>query len=147
MTRLLLPLLLPLLLVLSGCTFTDSLTDTLVETIVETFIEGDPKHLGRTALEWASDLDSGSPRFRREAAVAIGLLAVVLTSRGIGPEWRSFLITGTLGSYTTYSAFSLDAVLLLENGDWPRAAGYVAATVFCCLAGCGLGLVAGRSFI
>ncbi len=80
-------------------------------------------------------------------SLAIGLLAAVLTARGVGPEWRSFLITGILGSFTTYSAFSLDAVLLMENGDWRQAALYVIATVACCLAGCWAGLVVGRALL
>ncbi len=75
----------------------------------------------------------------------IGLLAIVLTSRGVAPEIRSFLITGILGSYTTFSAFSLDTLLLLEAGDWPWAAVYVAATVLACLIGCWAGLLVGRA--
>ena len=39
---------------------------------------------------------------------------------------RVFLITGILGGYTTFSAFSLDAITLLERGEPVTAAIYVA---------------------
>src|SRR5580704_17883892 len=41
-------------------------------------------------------------------------------------EMRAFLTTGILGGFTTFSAFSLDAALLIERGDWLLAALYVA---------------------
>jgi Integral membrane protein possibly involved in chromosome condensation len=34
-----------------------------------------------------------------------------------GAAWRLFLMTGILGGYTTFSAFSLDAALLYERGE------------------------------
>lgn len=52
---------------------------------------------------------------------------------------RVFLTTGIVGGYTTFSAFSLDAVLLWEKGQFGMAGGYVLLSVFGSL----LGLVAG----
>jgi len=40
-------------------------------------------------------------------------------------EARAFLTTGLLGGFTTFSAFSLDASLLIERGDWMGAILYV----------------------
>jgi CrcB protein len=40
-------------------------------------------------------------------------------------ETRAFLTTGLLGGFTTFSAFSLDATLLIERGDWMGAVLYV----------------------
>ncbi len=40
-------------------------------------------------------------------------------------ELRAFLTTGLLGGFTTFSAFSLDASLLIERGDWMGAMLYV----------------------
>jgi CrcB protein len=40
-------------------------------------------------------------------------------------ETRAFLTTGLLGGFTTFSAFSLDATLLIERGDWTGAILYV----------------------
>jgi CrcB protein len=42
---------------------------------------------------------------------------------------RVFLITGILGGYTTFSAFSLDAITLLERGEPVTAAIYVGSSV------------------
>ena len=53
---------------------------------------------------------------------------------------RLFLATGILGGYTTFSAYSLDAVLLWERHDHVGAALYVAGSVVASLLGLGLGL-------
>jgi CrcB protein len=55
------------------------------------------------------------------------------------PHIRLFMTTGLLGGYTTFSAFSLDAVLLWERHQYGLAALYVAVSVVASLAG----LVAG----
>jgi CrcB protein len=47
-----------------------------------------------------------------------------------GLEWRLFLTTGVLGGFTTFSAFSLDTVLLWERGQFWHAAFYVLVSVF-----------------
>lgn len=44
-------------------------------------------------------------------------------------EMRAFLTTGILGGFTTFSAFSLDAALLIERGDWLMAAFYMVGSV------------------
>ncbi len=53
---------------------------------------------------------------------------------------RLFLTTGVLGGFTTFSAFSLDAVLLWERGATALAAGYVAASVALSIGGLMAGL-------
>jgi CrcB protein len=53
---------------------------------------------------------------------------------------KLFLITGFLGGFTTFSAFSLDAYALWAKGDLVAAGGYVAASVVLSLAGVVLGL-------
>jgi CrcB protein len=56
---------------------------------------------------------------------------------------RLFLTTGILGGFTTFSAFSLDAVLIWERAQAGLAATYVIASVLLSIAGliAGLGLV------
>ncbi len=66
----------------------------------------------------------------------MGLLAGYFAFRGDASQtWRLFLMTGMLGGYTTFSAFSLDALLLYERGQAGLAALYVAASVGLCAAG------------
>lgn len=45
------------------------------------------------------------------------------------PELRAFLTVGFLGAFTTFSAFSMDTVLLYERGDLLLCAAYVAGSV------------------
>jgi len=56
-----------------------------------------------------------------------------------------FLTTGVLGGYTTFSAFSLDAVLLWERGDLRGAAMYIGGTVIVSIAALFFGLSAMRT--
>ncbi|MBZ6079249.1 fluoride efflux transporter CrcB [Microvirga puerhi] len=58
---------------------------------------------------------------------------------------RLFLTTGILGGFTTFSAFSLDTVLIWERGDAGIAIGYIAASVLFSLAGLVSGLALVRA--
>jgi len=62
---------------------------------------------------------------------------------GLSQHARLFLMTGVLGGFTTFSAFSLDAVLLWERGAYGAAAVYVLASVLLSIAG----LVAGLALV
>ena len=53
----------------------------------------------------------------------------------LSPEWRLLLMTGFLGAFTTFSTFSLDALLLWNNGLTTTALAYVLTTVIGCLFG------------
>ena len=60
----------------------------------------------------------------------MGLLAGYFTFRpGIAQHMRLFLITGILGGFTTFSAFSLDTALLIERNSYGMAAGYAVGSV------------------
>jgi len=59
---------------------------------------------------------------------------------GISQHLRLFLTTGILGGFTTFSAFSLDAALLIERDNYALAAGYVVGSVGVSIAALFLGL-------
>jgi CrcB protein len=60
----------------------------------------------------------------------MGLFAGYFAFRpGIGQHIRLFLTTGVLGGFTTFSAFSLDAALLIERHNYGLAAGYIVGSV------------------
>ena len=60
----------------------------------------------------------------------MGVLAGYFAVRpGIGQHMRLFLTTGVLGGFTTFSAFSLDAALLVERHAYGLAAGYMIGSV------------------
>ena len=69
----------------------------------------------------------------------MGVLVVALADRG-GLRAAPFLMTGLLGGFTTFSAFSLDAVALMERGDFSLAAAYIGGSVFIGLAALVLGM-------
>ncbi|MDF1607000.1 fluoride efflux transporter CrcB [Hoeflea sp. YIM 152468] len=63
-------------------------------------------------------------------SLAMGLLIAWLARRSSGDaDLRLLLATGFLGGFTTFSAFSLDAVTLYERGALTAAAAYVIASV------------------
>jgi CrcB protein len=69
-------------------------------------------------------------------SIIMGLIAGYLAFRGEASQpWRLFLMTGILGGYTTFSAFSLDAVLLYERGAIGLALFYVLGSVAFSIAG------------
>ena len=76
----------------------------------------------------------------------MGLIAGYLAFRGEASQsWRLFLMTGILGGYTTFSAFSLDTALLYERGELGLAALYVLGSVVLSIAGLFSGLALVRS--
>ncbi len=78
---------------------------------------------------------------------AIGLIAALADDRGsIGANVRLFLVVGVLGGFTTFSAFSLDAVLLWERGAVGAAAAYVGVSVAASIAALVAGLALVRAF-
>ena len=75
-------------------------------------------------------------------SLLMGLLSALLAQRG--GAWAPLLLTGILGGFTTFSAFSLDTLTLWERGQGGLAAFYVAASVLLSLAAVALGLTIGR---
>jgi fluoride exporter len=77
---------------------------------------------------------------------AMGIVAGAFMLKGDLPHGlRMFLATGVLGGFTTFSAFSLDAVALYERGEVGMAALYVAGSVALSIAGLWAGLSLARA--
>jgi CrcB protein len=75
----------------------------------------------------------------------MGVIAEYFALRSHLPmQARLFLTTGILGGFTTFSAFSLDAALLIERGQTWLAASYVVASVVLSIGGLFLALAAVR---
>jgi CrcB protein len=80
-------------------------------------------------------------------STVMGLIAGYLAFKGEASQpWRLFLMTGILGGYTTFSAYSLDAALLYERGELTLAALYVVGSVALSIAGLFGGLALIRQF-
>lgn len=76
----------------------------------------------------------------------MGVLIVVLAHKDGGTRLAPFLMTGILGGFTTFSAFSLDALTIYERGQVGLAGVYVAASVLLSLAAIVLALFLTRGF-
>jgi len=70
---------------------------------------------------------------------AIGLVWVHLADRGL-QHWMPFLMTGVLGGFTTFSAFTLDALRLVEEGRITAAGAYILASLILSVLACATGL-------
>ena len=78
--------------------------------------------------------------------LAMGLLIGWLSLRaGAGQEGaRLFAAVGILGGFTTFSAFSLETVLMIERRDYGLAAAYVVVSVAVAIAALMVGLMIAR---
>ena len=56
-------------------------------------------------------------------------LAIFAHYPGLGPEWRLFVITGFLGGLTTFSTFSAEVTVLIQEGRILWATGAISAHV------------------
>jgi CrcB protein len=75
------------------------------------------------------------------------LLRYSLETPALTPEVRAMLTAGFCGGYTTFSTFSYETARLVEDGDYRRAALYVALSVLVSLAGTFLGFALARQLL
>ncbi|MCL4169229.1 UNVERIFIED_CONTAM: hypothetical protein GTU68_027362 [Idotea baltica] len=73
----------------------------------------------------------------------MGMFVVAAAHKGL-TNLSPFVMTGLLGGFTTFSAFSLEAVTLMERGQIAAAGVYVALSVGLSLGGLMLGLLIAR---
>ena len=85
------------------------------------------------------------------ATLAINVLGSLLlgilihVGRDLAPELRDALGVGLLGGFTTFSTFSVQAVLENESGEFATAALYVMASVVLGLAAAAIGYYGARA--
>lgn len=72
---------------------------------------------------------------------------VILEKLALADFWRPLLMIGFLGAMTTFSTFSLDALLLLQQGHYNSALLYVLGSVVLCLVAVFAGMQTGRLLI
>lgn len=77
---------------------------------------------------------------------AMGLIVVVLAHFSAN-RFAPLLMTGVLGGFTTFSAFSLDVATLYERGQIGLAAAYAGASVVISIGALFAGLLVARSFV
>jgi CrcB protein len=75
----------------------------------------------------------------------IGFFATLTGPDGrvmVAPDFRTFVMVGFCGGYTTFSSFSLQTLELIRNRDFAEAWGNVLLSVSLCMLGVALGFVA-----
>ncbi len=75
-------------------------------------------------------------------SLIIGFFATIAGPDGrmfVGETAKQFVMIGVLGGYTTFSAFSLQTLALVQDGEWLHAGANVAASVVLCLAAVWIG--------
>ena len=113
--------------------------------------------VGAVGRFWISDLvDSGLGKnfphgtlvVNVAGSLLMGILYVLLVEKlTADPIWRSFLMVGLLGAFTTFSTFSLETLQLLEAGALLRAGLNVLVSVFSCVLAVWAGTFVGRHLI
>lgn len=64
----------------------------------------------------------------------MGLLSIFLVEKfNLGAEWHMAILIGVLGSFTTFSTFSLETLVLFEQGDMFKAMTNIMLSVVLCI--------------
>lgn len=74
----------------------------------------------------------------------VGGLTLTPARVGMHPDVRIFLMTGVCGGFTTFSAFSLQTLELMQTGDVVPAFGYAIGSVVLCVIATYCGWLLGR---
>jgi len=78
-------------------------------------------------------------------SLLMGLCFVLMIERNLlSLEWRSVIMIGFLGAFTTFSTFSMETLSLLESGELTRALLNILLSVTLCLVATWVGLTIGR---
>ncbi len=76
-----------------------------------------------------------------------GVCFVLMLERGLVPEvWRALVLVGFLGAFTTFSAFSIQTINLIQEGRLTVATTYIVGSLLFCLVGAFLGILLARQF-
>ncbi|WOJ95925.1 fluoride efflux transporter CrcB [Congregibacter brevis] len=96
---------------------------------------------------WIHPWPMGTLLINFSGSLCIGILFVMLERAALHPDWRSVLMVGFLGAFTTFSTFSLETVELWLQGQPAMAAAYAVASVVCCVSAAALGIYFTRSLL
>lgn len=102
--------------------------------------------VNRAAMAWLGPgFPFGTLIVNLAGSAMMGVLASWFLIKGVGDQGlKLFLVTGALGGFTTFSAFSLDAALMWQRGDFGPLAVYVGASTVLSIAGLFAGMAAVR---
>ncbi|MGI9344860.1 MAG: fluoride efflux transporter FluC [Gammaproteobacteria bacterium] len=79
-------------------------------------------------------------------SIGIGFLLVFSLQERLGTNLHVFLVIGLLGSFTTFSTFSREVLLLFLQGNWQLAGGYALSGAVIPILGAALGYAIGTRY-
>ena len=102
-------------------------------------ISGMTRSLAGSAFPW------GTLAVNISGSFLLGLVYAATAQRAIiDPQWRLVITVGFIGSYTTFSTFSLETFKLLESGNWPAATFNIMGSLIVSLVAIYSGIALGR---
>ncbi len=99
-------------------------------------------------LRFGRDFPIGTFSVNLIGSFLMGFLGILLIEKfHVSMEVKTFFLVGLLGSFTTFSTFSLDALNLIHKGQHLKALIYMGSSVVVCVVACWLGFILARQLI
>lgn len=78
----------------------------------------------------------------------IGLLSIFLVEKfNLSAEWHLAILVGVLGSFTTFSTFSLETLVLFEQGDLLKAMTNISLSIVLCVSAVWVGAFLAKQLV
>ena len=94
---------------------------------------------------WTGPWPVGTLLVNVSGSFCIGAVFALLERDAIHPDWRSIVVIGFLGAFTTFSTFSLETVELWQRGALAHAVAYATASTLSCIAAAAIGIAITRA--
>ncbi len=96
---------------------------------------------------WSGAWPLGTLLVNGGGSLLIGMVFVLLERSVLHGDWRSVLMVGFLGAFTTFSTFSLETVELWMRGSTGTAIAYALGSTCVCVAAAAIGIVLTRGLL
>lgn len=91
-----------------------------------------------------SGFPAGTLAVNLAGCLIIGLVSGWWLNHPVAPQWKLLVVTGLLGGFTTFSAFSIEMLALVQRQAWGEAAAYALISVIAGLGLSWLGFIVGQ---